>query len=185
MNIRKATSQDNIVIAKLFMLAMKSLVYRFIGEENDEKAIELLAYFIQLEHNQYSYQNCYVAIENNQVVGVINCYDGADLVVLRQPVLDFIHQYHNSNFTIEDETQAGEMYIDVLSVSMLHHGKGIGSQLLKQVLNEFCIIERKTLGLLVDKKNANAKKLYTRLGFKKVGEKTLSGHDMEHLQFKI
>jgi ribosomal protein S18 acetylase RimI-like enzyme len=185
MSIRKATSADSRQIAKLFLLAMNTLVYRFIGEADDEKAIDFLVHFIQQKENQYSYQNCFVAIEDHQIEGVINSYDGALLQPLRQPILDFIHQHYNSEFILEDETQAGEIYIDVVSVSPSKQGKGIGSQLLRNVIEEFCIKDKKTIGLLVDKKNPNAKRLYLQLGFEKVGEKKLSGHEMEHLQLKI
>ncbi len=183
--IRKAKKTDSEAIAKLLMLAMKSLVYRFIGEEHDAKAIAFLIHFIQQIDNQYSYENCYVAIEALQVVGVVNCYEGAHLEHLRQPVFDYIKQHTNAAFSIEDETQPGEIYIDVLAVSPSQQRKGIGSQLLKYVIQEFSINDKKTLGLLVDKKNPNAKRLYLQMGFEIVGEKILSEHEMEHLQFKI
>ena len=185
MIIRKATSADSMPISKLLMLAMNFLVYQFINEENDEKAIAFLENFVKQKGNQYSYENCYVAIEENQIAGVINCYDGAFLNELRKPILDRIHQQFSPEFSIEDETQAGEIYIDVLSVSPLQQGKGIGSKLLKYAIEEFCVNQNLTIGLLVDKNNPNAKRLYLQLGFKIENEIMLSGHTMEHLQFKI
>ena len=185
MIIRKATANDSEAIAKLLMLVMKFMVYRFIGEENEEKATKFLIHFIREQANQYSYQNCYVAEENGLVVGVIDIYDGADLEVLRRPILDHIRQKFNPELTIEDETQAGEYYIDCISVDPFYQGKGIGAQLLKHVINEFCTIDKQTIGLLVDQKNPKAKRLYLGLGFEKVDEKILCGHEMEHLQFKM
>ena len=73
----------------------------------------------------------------------------------------------------------------MLSVCSSQQGKGIGSQLLKHVIEMFCIKEKRTIGLLVDKNNPNAKRLYLQSGFEIVNEKMLSGHEMEHLQFKI
>jgi len=185
MQIRKATPEDTEAIALLFMLVMDSMVYRFIGEKDVHKGISFFQKFIQQKNNQYSYQNCDVAIEDNEVVGVINIYDGALLQKLRQPVLDYIHEHNNPKFIIEDETQYGEFYIDVLAVKSLYQGKGIGSRLLEHAIQEFCVEQHKTLGLLVDEINPNAKKLYLKCGFKKVGEKPLSSHNMEHLQLKI
>jgi ribosomal protein S18 acetylase RimI-like enzyme len=185
MQIKKATLKDSESIALLFMLVMDHMVYRFIGEKDFQKGINFFANFIGQTNNQYSYQNCYVAIEGDKMVGVINIYDGALLDELRQPILDYIHHHNNSKFTIENETQSGEFYIDVLAVNPLHQGKGIGSQLLAHTIQEFGVKLKRTLGLLVDKKNPNAKKLYLQVGFEKVGEKILSGHDMEHLQLKI
>lgn len=184
MIIRQATSHDSKSIAALLLLVMKFMVFRFIGEHNEEKAMDFFLDFVSQRANQYSYQNCYVAIVDQHVVGVITVYDGALLSDLRQPILDFIHQ-KIPNFVIEDETQAGEIYIDALSVNPIYQGQGIGTQLLTYVIDEFCIKHKKTIGLLVDKKNPKAKKLYLNRGFKKVDEKILSGHIMEHLQFKI
>jgi len=54
--------------------------------------------------------------------------------------------------------------------------------LLQLVIQEKVISEGQTLGLLVDKRNPSAKKLYLRLGFKPVGEKTVLGLSLVHLQ---
>jgi len=85
---------------------------------------------------------------------------------------------------VEDETHAGEFYIDSLGVSPAHQGKGIGSQLLQFVISEKVKTGGGTIGLLVDKTNPGAKRLYLNLGFVPVGEKTLLGISLEHLQLK-
>ena len=185
MLIRKATPEDSESIALLFMMVMDNMVYRFIGKKDVKEGNKFFIRFIQQNDNQYSYQNCYVAIDGDEVVGVINIYDGELLDELRQPILNYIHQHNNPEFSIEDETQSGEFYIDVIAVKPSCQGEGIGGQLLEHAIQKFCIEHFKVLGLLVEKNNPNAKKLYLKYGFEKVGEKTLSNHDMEHLQLKL
>lgn len=64
----------------------------------------------------------------------------------------------------------------------LFHGKGIGSRLI-HFLNEHIAQKNKmNLGLLVEKENHGAKKLYSKLGFQHIQEKMLAGFPMEHLQ---
>jgi ribosomal protein S18 acetylase RimI-like enzyme len=63
-------------------------------------------------------------------------------------------------------------------------GKGIGAKLIQYVINEQVQENGQTLGLLVDKANPGAKRLYLKLGFEVVGEKNLMGISMEHLQLK-
>lgn len=184
MIIRKATIKDCKDIATYLLLAMEDIVYKFIGEQNYDKAKEFLLHFIEKENNQYSYKNCFVVEDDNEIIAAVNIYDGAKLHLLREPIAQYVRTHFNKNFNPEDETQKGEFYIDTLGVSPKYQGKGIGSKLLQFLIDEYVTKKQKTLGLLVDEGNPNAKKLYLKLGFKPVGVKTLIGKRMDHLQIK-
>ncbi|WP_205944012.1 GNAT family N-acetyltransferase [Pedobacter xixiisoli] len=90
----------------------------------------------------------------------------------------------NSNFNPEDETEAGEYYIDCVGVNPSQQGKGIGSKIFKFLIDEYVHKQKETLGLLVNIDNPDAQKLYLKLGFEIVGEKTLVGKRLNHLQYK-
>ncbi|MEY8861091.1 GNAT family N-acetyltransferase [Tenacibaculum singaporense] len=182
MIIRKATQRDAKEIAFCMLLAMEDIVYTFIGENSTEKALTFLESLIIQKSNQYSYENCWVIESDNKVIAAANLYDGADLKQLRKPVALLLKTRFNQELTYEDETQSGEYYIDCIGVNPSHQGKGIGSRILSFLIDEYVHKKKKTLGLLVDKENPNAKKLYLKLGFKIVGEKRLAGKVMEHLQ---
>lgn len=184
MIIRKAIFIDSEAIAPLLMLASGDVIYKFIGEENFENARDFLLRFVSSEGNQYSYQSCYVAVEDGQIVAAALVYDGAKLGELRKPVLDYVHQYFDANLIVEDETQAGEYYLDSFGVAPSQQGKGIGSKMLSFLIEEIVHKQGQTLGLLVDKTNPAAKKLYAKLGFEYVEDKELLGFAMEHLQVK-
>lgn len=180
--VRKATRNDSEIIAAYLFLAMEDILYKFIGEEDEEKAREFMLHFVEKDNNQYSYQNCWVAEDHMKVVGALVLYNGALYSELRQPVVDHIRSKFNKDFNAEDETQAGEYYIDSLGVNPNEQGKGIGTKLLQFVIDEYVTRHNQTLGLLVDETNPNAKRLYLKLGFKSVGRKVLFGKGMEHLQ---
>jgi ribosomal protein S18 acetylase RimI-like enzyme len=182
MIIRKAKISDSEQIAQCLLLAMDDIVYRFIGTRNPGKALVFMQYFAGLKTNQYSFENCWVATEDKRVVATINVYNGADLAMLRAPVLNYIEKQFNRKIMPEDETQAGEFYIDSLGVMPEYSGKGRGTGLLNAVIEEFVAKRGETLGLLVDVDNPKAKQLYLRLGFEIAGKKTLMGKEMEHLQ---
>lgn len=184
MNIRKAIVEDSEAIAALLMLATGEVIYRFIGEEHYGKGKDFLLHFVKSGDNQYSFQNCYVAEEEGEIVAAVLVYDGAKLEELRKPVLEYIHQHYDTNLKIENETQAGEFYIDSLGVAKTQQGRGLGSTLLSFLIDEIVRKNGETLGLLVDKTNPGAKKLYLKLGFQPVGEKKLLGLSLEHLQLK-
>lgn len=184
MIIRKATPQDSKEIAIYMMLAMEDIVYEFIGEKSTEKALDFLRKLITQKNNQYSYENCYVIEDNSNVIAMANVYNGANLEDLRHPVASLIKTMFNKSFQYEDETQKGEFYIDCIGVNPNYQGKGLGSKMLYFLIDEYVYKQNETLGLLVDKDNPNAKKLYLKLGFEIVGEKTLTGKKMEHLQIQ-
>lgn len=71
-----------------------------------------------------------------------------------------------------------------MGVDPSQQGKGIRSKVFQFLIDEYVEKNNQTLGLLVDKDNPNAKKLYLKLGFEIVGEKALVGKQLEHLQFK-
>jgi ribosomal protein S18 acetylase RimI-like enzyme len=181
MLIRQALPEDSEAIAKLLVLPTGEVIRKLIGEKNQASAEEFLMHFIGKADNQYSFENCYVAESDGEVNGVLLAYDGAQLVKLRKPVLDFIQEHFGEVPAVEDETEAGEFYIDSIAVSPAHQGKGIGSELLQHIIHQKT---GETLGLLVDKTNPAAKRLYLRLGFEPEGEKSLLGIALEHLQLR-
>lgn len=182
MLIRKAKPEESRAIASCILLAMEEIVYSFIGEKSEKKAIDFLDSLIQEEGNQYSYENCWVVMIDNQIVAAANVYNGAQLSALKEPVAERIHTMFNKDFNPEAETQAGEFYIDCVGVHPSQQGQGIGTKFLQFLIEDFVHQRNETLGLLVDKDNPNAKKLYLKLGFDIVKEKTFAGKSMEHLQ---
>lgn len=184
MTIRKATAQDAKKLAPIMILAMTEIIYQFIGKEDLEEAILFLELFIGQEGNQYAYHNIYLAEEDQEILGQICLYDGADLKRLREPILSFIKAKYGINYDSIDETQAGEIYIDTIAVSPSAQGRGIGGQLLNFAIAYIAHQQQKTLGLLVEKSNPHAKKLYERVGFKVVDSITFFNKEMEHLQYR-
>lgn len=182
MNIRKAKKSDSKHIAPILLLAMEDIVYKFLAKKDYASAKDFLEYFIERENNQYSYQNCFVAEENDEIIGAVNIYNGSDIEALRNPIVEYVRAHYNPEFDPEFETRAGEFYIDSLGVNPNHQGKGIGSKFLIFLINEYVHQNKQTLGLLVEEENPLAKNLYLKLGFKIVGEKTLVGKKLEHLQ---
>lgn len=184
MEIRRASSQDSANIANLVIHAMEDIIYSFIGEKSMEKSIVFLTGLIQEKGNQYSFENCWIAADEDDVLAAVIVYDGGKLNELRQPVAERIKIMFNRPLVAEDETEAGEYYIDCLAVNVNAQGKGIGSEILNFLINEYVITQKKTLGLLVDNDNPRARNLYLKLGFQFIKHKSLAGKTLAHLQIK-
>ena len=179
--IRPATPTDASAVAPLMFQAMEEIVYKMIGKDHKEEAIALLQKLFEQEDNQYSYKNAWLYEENNTVIGSIIAYDGAHLHRLRAPVLALIRSSYGIDIVLQDETAAGELYIDTLSVLPTAQGRGIGSQLLRHL----CEVSTQPLGLLVDVNNPEAERLYSRLGFEYTNHQELAGGVYKHLILKI
>lgn len=183
LEIRKAKSSDAAQLAPIMLLAMEEIVYYFLGETNKEKAIAFLEEHISKTSNQYSYENIIVAEENGVILGQLCLYPGSELEQLRTPILAHLEREYNNLLELEKETQEGEIYLDTLAVSPTAQGKGIGKMLLLYAIDYYVTVRKQTLGLLVDKDNPDAKKLYLKIGFKPVRELFIFEKEMEHLQY--
>ncbi|SFW38719.1 Acetyltransferase (GNAT) family protein [Sinomicrobium oceani] len=183
MVIRKATKEDSGIIARYIMLAMEDIAYEMTGRHDPHEVTAFLEDLVRREDNQYTYAHCWVAEVSGEIAGMALVYDGALLDELRRPVAESIRQRYNRSFTLEKETQAGEFYIDCIAVNPAMQGKGIGSALLRFLVAEYVTRQGEVLGLLVDRENPNARKLYLKTGFTVSGEKILAGKSMEHLQY--
>ncbi|MCK3685417.1 GNAT family N-acetyltransferase [Maribellus sp. YY47] len=185
LSIRKANKEDNKSILRCMLLAMEDIACKFLATENKQYAADFLLHFICQEGNMYSWQNCWVVEKGKEVIAAANIYEGAQLEILRKPVINFVRQHFNPEFDPEDETQAGEFYIDSLGVLTEEQGKGYGTTFLQFLIEEFVVRNKQNLGLLVREENPGAKKLYLRMGFKAVDKRMLAGKKMEHLQISL
>jgi len=185
-NIRQAKASDFKQVAPLVVQAMDDLTYKFTKSNDSNLGIQLFEYFFQQENNQYSYKNTLVYEKGNQIIGSITAYDGALLDALRSPFLDYLKDnYQLNNFYPEDETEAGEFYIDTVGVSPFFQGKGIGTMLIQSTLEWAKKLNHQRVGLLVDMDNTNAKRLYDRLGFETKSVKVFMGGRYEHMQMEL
>lgn len=185
--IRKAKPEDAVAVAPLIVMAMGALTEKFSNSKNYADGIALFELFFAKPNNQYSFENTLVfEDEYNEILAAINGYDGASLKTLRQPFLDYVlTQNKNFNQNIENETQAGEFYLDTISVNPKAQGKGIGKLLILEAINLAKQKGHNKIGLLVEKNNARAFKLYNNLGFEIENEKTFLGNMYYHLVYTI
>lgn len=178
--VRAAKPEDASVVAPLMILAMGHIAGIFANSENYEDAIPFFEMFFRMDNNQYSYVNTLVYENEKGIVGSVTGYDGKHLYQLRQPILDELRK-SDPDFTPNDETEAGEYYLDCVNVDESQQGKGIG----KILINAFCelgfSLGYKRIGLIVDMENPAAKKLYTNLGFYEEGIRDFMGHQYFHM----
>lgn len=149
-----------------------------------DDVVDLFASLAARDDTQYSYLNTLVAVDDDgTVTGACVAYDGARLHELRERFFEAVTARLGLDFSdVDDECDDGEYYLDTLMVLPEYRGKGIASQLLRGAIERASECG-KPAGLLVDKINPLARKLYERVGFRKVGDRPFARVMMDHMQY--
>ncbi len=159
----------------------------FCGEGHTLEEFErLMTELVERTDTQYSHLNTICAIDSNgQMAGACVSYDGAELLRLRQPFIDAVKKYfsHDLN-SMEEETAAGELYVDSLAVFPEYRRQGVATALLQATVGKARQLGDDPVGLLVDESNPRAERLYRSIGFEQVGTSTWGGHPMKHMRKK-
>lgn len=179
-NIRPAQVKDAEYIALAIAMAIGDEVAlrSYCGEDY----IAVLTAMAEAQGTQYSWENAIVAEVDGLVAGAVVGYDGAMLKVLRDGTFGVLSNYVAQLPNIVDETQAGEFYLDSVAVFPRFRGMGIGTMLVESLCKRCLSQGHEVVGLLVDSENPQAEKLYSTLGFERVGTQTFFNHQMWHLQ---
>ena len=180
-NARKEQSPD---IARLIMTAMTDdCCLHFCGEGYGlEDFRGMMTMLVEREDSQYSYRNTLVAMDGDRLVGIAVSYDGGRLHELRQAFVEAAKTCIGKDHSgMDDETQAGELYLDSLAVLPDYRRQGIARRLLKATKEKADRMGLPCVGLLVDKGNPAGESLYASVGFRHVNDNSWGGHPMKHL----
>ena len=182
--IREATKNQAAEIATLIMMAMTDdYCLYFCGDGYGlDDFYKMMTMLVEREDSQYSYQNTLVAMDADKVVGVSVNYDGGRLHELRRAFIEAAMEYIGKDHSsMDDETQAGELYLDSLAVLPEYRRQGIARRLLLATKERANRLGLPCVGLLVDKDNPVGEALYTSVGFQYVNDSQWGGHSMKHL----
>ncbi len=182
--IREATKNQAAEIASLIMMAMTDdCCLYFCGDGYGlEDFRKMMTMLVEREDSQYSYKNTLVAMDADKVVGISVSYDGGRLHELRRAFIEAAKEYIGKDHSgIDDETQAGELYLDSLAVLPEYRRQGIAKKLVMATKKRAGMMHLPCVGLLVDKDNPEGGAFYTSIGFRYVNDSKWGGHPMKHL----
>ena len=170
--IREASKSQAAEIASLIMTAMTDdCCLYFCGEGYGlEDFRKMMTMLVEREDSQY------------KVVGISVSYDGGRLHELRHAFIEAAKEHIGKDHSgMDDETQAGELYLDSLAVLPEYRHQGIARKLLLATKERAKCLGLPCVGLLVDKDNPVGEALYTSVGFQYVNDNQWGGHPMKHL----
>ena len=182
--IKDARKEQSADIARLIMMAMTDdccLHFCGVGYGLGD-FLAMMTTLVEREDSQYSYLNTLVAMDGERLVGIAVSYDGGRLHELRQAFIQAAKACIGKDHTgMDDETQAGELYLDSLAVEPSYRRQGIARQLLAATKRKADQMGMPCVGLLVDKGNSAGERLYASAGFHYANDSRWGGHPMKHL----
>ena len=196
MKILHANPSHAADIARLIISAMTDDCCQFLvgpGHTLEDFHNTMLR-LVLMDDSQYSWRNAFVAVDEEAtegnveyapVAGAIVGYNGADLHRLRRRFQEeALRQLQMDYSQMDDETEAGEFYLDSLAIYPEYRRRGIARQLLQRA-SEHAASLNLPAALLVDKGNPNAERLYRSVGFEYCNDAMWGGHEMRHLRCPI
>ena len=180
--VREATENDAEIIARAVAMAIgdEEALREYCGEDY----LAVLTDIARARRTQYSWEYALVAEVNGTTAGAIVGYDGAQLHALREGTFAILREKIGRTPTIDDETEAGEYYLDSVGVLPEFRNLGVGKALIEALCEKAFKEGHTTVGLIVDQENPHAEHLYTALGFSRINSRTFFHHPMWHLQRK-
>jgi ribosomal protein S18 acetylase RimI-like enzyme len=182
MTIRPAVQGDAANAVPLILQAIGSIAFVLTGTTDTEKAAAILTNFFRQEQNRVSYQNALVLEEDGELVGLVMFYDGANARALDAPLERVAARKSGRiGYHIPTEPETSEFYLDTLSVSPGHQGRGYGSRLIEAACDRARALGRHRIALLVESDSSGARRLYERLGFRVDYTKLIAGQEYLHM----
>lgn len=184
MNIRPATEADALLIAQSIVEAVGNEVTDALAAPSHtrEDVITLFETLARRDDTQYSYVNTLVVEDDNgEPAGVAIAYDGARLHELRPQFFKTLKERIGHDYSaMHDECTPDEFYLDTLAIVPNRRGRGY-AQALIEATSKRAREAGKPLGLLVEKENYKARRLYEKCGLKFVDERPFAFIMMDHL----
>lgn len=190
MTIETARPEDASLIADAILSAIgDELTDHLAGDNHTRREVhDLFMRLAARNDTQYSYLNTRIARgDDGAPMGVCISYDGADLLRLRREF--FAEANHALGWEISSdeidslpgETEPDEFYLDTLMTLPEYRGNGVARALIADATLK-ARRAGKPLGLLCDKDNDRARRLYESVGLVSMGERPFAGHLMTHFQ---
>jgi ribosomal protein S18 acetylase RimI-like enzyme len=176
--MRPARKDESRIIAELFEISSDGVAnYVWSTFRDDYPGLPLLEIGerrYQREDTAFSYQNCLMAENSGQVLGMMHAYAveaASDPAPVAQPVDPMLKPY--------DELEAhGTLYISGLAVWPAFRSQGVGGRFLEAAHERARDLGLRELSLLCFAGNTGARRFYERAGFVVVDWRPVVPHAM-------
>ncbi len=184
MKIRKASKEDCRAIAELAMMAGEGIPAYFWAEslQDGQDIYTIGARNAASEEDNFSYRNAHLAIENNEVAGMLLAYG-----LSNDDNPEDLNEYPEFIRPLIELEQCvpGSYYINMLATYPHFRNRGIGVALMGEAERLALETGCEILSVEVFEQNVGALRLYQRLGYQVVEERNVVPHDCHPYTGKI
>ncbi len=178
MEIRKALPEDAAFIARNVLAAMDFESYAEPLAEDVSRMLPVLTEICRREDTLYSWRNTLVAVEDGVVAGSMTAYDGGEYIGMRELTFGLVREQIGwAPSPMDDETQAGEWYLDSLAVAPQFRRRGIARALIEQALDAGEALGFDKASLIALASDAMLVSFYESCGFAGEEHRNCFGHD--------
>ena len=178
---RAATPADAPFIARYVLAAFHIIELDKPLSEEQQQSITALEPVVQQEGVLYSYRHAEIVEIKGEPIAMLLSYKGENFREFRARTFQQLPFFTEEELaSMDDETQAGELYIDSLAVHPQHRGCGIARCLLERAVHRAKSLDVAAT-LLVDPENTKARALYERCGFTAEGRVNAFGVNFHRL----
>ncbi|MCQ2263540.1 MAG: GNAT family N-acetyltransferase [Bacteroidales bacterium] len=159
LHLRPATIDDVPFIARAILEA--------VGFENpSSEIIERQQSLCRRTDVLYSWRNTTIAQYDGKIAGSLTSYDGRHYRKMRAVTFPLIHEMCGADFSdMDDETGAGEFYLDSLYVQPEFRKQGIATALIRDGIDKAKHLRIQKVTLIVSPTKPAAANLYQAIGF--------------------
>lgn len=178
---RAATPADAPFIARYVLAAFHIIELDQPLSEEQQQSITALEPVVQQEGVLYSYRHAEIVEIKGEPIAMLLSYKGENFREFRARTFQQLPFFTEEELaSMDDETQAGELYIDSLAVYPQHRCCGIAQCLLERAVHRAKSLDVAAT-LLVDPENPKARALYERCGFTAEGRVNAFGVNFHRL----
>ncbi len=185
--VRKARPTEGRFIARCVMSAIGMPVFSKEFSKENFEMLEVLSEVCAQPDTLYSYRNTIVATVGDIPVGALTAYSGAMYPQMKEKTFAMVKEKTGFEYKAQwdDETGAGEYYLDSLCVLPSFRGHHIGSLLVSQALETAEGLGFPLAALIVESEAKGLQEMYAKCGFTPAGKKFCFGKDFIRMVCQI
>ena len=186
--IRKAEKKDTENLIDGIIAIWEDMESPFVTEIPLPELKEILRESMLQEDFRYHYSKGIVCERNNAVAGFIYGYKGENERNLDRSFKELLREKNYDqkiNLSFDQETKAGEWYIDMVFTQANFRKQGVATELLASLPKIAKEAGEPMIALNCDLVNDKARKVYEKQGFQKESEVTIVGHVYDHMVKKV